>query len=403
MRLAPIAESRFRPSFSAMTTELITVIVAVAVVVVGLALGLAWWMNHTPNVRRNVDGRLPLFGAEYDPDHPREPAPRATPAKPSAPVSPEARAILAERAAAYGAADRRPGANVAERPNQAPPAHPPQAQPPFSQPSAGSPVGNAPVAPSAPTASPSVENADVAANARAAAKAAIRDLDLASLEASLSTPNSAIESEPTADSSVGASSSGSNKKAQPSSSILEFKTSHRAPSRAHPPKSPTESPVTPLPVTPLPVTPQPTAPAAANSAVVSNTGVPGTMVEGQLLRFSVPAEGTLQFLPGRLEIAAGLDAGREIRFVNVPGPDGTIVTFGRSEGELYRHIQLRDQTVSRSHARMRLIDARWHLLNLSQTNPVVHNGRVLANGEERPLDDGDRIEMGEVLFTFRSR
>jgi pSer/pThr/pTyr-binding forkhead associated (FHA) protein len=79
------------------------------------------------------------------------------------------------------------------------------------------------------------------------------------------------------------------------------------------------------------------------------------------------------------------------------------VTFGRSEGELYRHIQLRDQTVSRQHARLRLADTRWHLLNLSQTNPVVHNGRVLSGGEEQPLEDGDRIEMGEVLFTFRSR
>lgn len=144
------------------------------------------------------------------------------------------------------------------------------------------------------------------------------------------------------------------------------------------------------------------APASA-STVMSSAGVPGTMIEGQLLRFSVPAEGTLQFLPGRLEIASGVDNGREIRFVRVPGPEGTVVTFGRSEGELYRHIQLRDQTVSRQHARMRLVDNDWYLLNLSQTNPVVQNGRVLANGEERPVSDGDRIEMGEVLFTFRSR
>ncbi len=146
--------------------------------------------------------------------------------------------------------------------------------------------------------------------------------------------------------------------------------------------------------------PEPQAPA---DAPVVGHGVPGTMVEGHLLRFSVPAEGTLQFLPGRLEIAAGMDSGREIRFVQVPGPNGTEVTFGRSEGELYRHVQLRDQTVSRSHARMRLDDGQWYLLNLSNTNPVVHNGRVLSDGEEQPLADGDRIEMGEVLFTFRSR
>ncbi|HYW32558.1 MAG TPA: FHA domain-containing protein [Gemmatimonas sp.] len=141
----------------------------------------------------------------------------------------------------------------------------------------------------------------------------------------------------------------------------------------------------------------------APNAPVSAHDVPGSMVEGHLLRFSVPAEGTLQFLPGRLEIAAGRDAGREIRFVRVPGPDGTVVTFGRSDGERYRHIQLRDQTVSRAHARMRLLDSTWHLMNLSGTNPVVHNGRTLSPDEEQGLGDGDRIEMGEVLFTFRTR
>jgi hypothetical protein len=127
------------------------------------------------------------------------------------------------------------------------------------------------------------------------------------------------------------------------------------------------------------------------------------MVEGHALRFSVPVEGTLQFLPGRLEISSGLDTGREIRFVRVPGPDGVEVTFGRTEGPLYRHVQLRDQTVSRSHAKMRFTDGRWRLTNLSTTNPVAHNGQILSMGDEPVLNDGDRIEMGEVVFTFRSR
>lgn len=149
--------------------------------------------------------------------------------------------------------------------------------------------------------------------------------------------------------------------------------------------------------------PPPVSVSGTDAAVVSEAGVPGTMVEGHLLRFSVPAEGTLQFLPGRLEIASGMDAGREIRFVRVPGPHETEVTFGRSEGELYRHIQLRDQTVSRAHAVMRLVDSVWTLMNHSRTNPVVHNGKVLGDGAEQELEDGDRIEMGEVLFTFRNR
>lgn len=137
--------------------------------------------------------------------------------------------------------------------------------------------------------------------------------------------------------------------------------------------------------------------------VVSETGVPGTMVEGHALRFSVPAEGTLQFLPGRLEIGSGLDGGREIRFVRLEGPNGIEVTFGRSEGELYRHVQLRDKTVSRSHGIMRFADGVWWLQNLSLTNPVVYNGAQMPAGVAQPLADGDRIEMGEVLFTYRGR
>ncbi len=142
---------------------------------------------------------------------------------------------------------------------------------------------------------------------------------------------------------------------------------------------------------------------SASGAAVQAHGVAGTMIEGQMLRFSVPAEGTLQFLPGRLEIASGQDTGREIRFVRVPGPNGTEVTFGRSEGELYRHIQLHDQTVSRSHARLRFAEGHWSLCNLSQTNPVVLDGTVLPADEEQLLHDGARIEMGQVLFTFRNR
>jgi len=145
----------------------------------------------------------------------------------------------------------------------------------------------------------------------------------------------------------------------------------------------------------------------------------GEAVDGASVRFWRPADGTLQFLPGRLEIAAGRDAGQEIRFVRTGGPDGTCITFGRADGPPYRHVQLREPTVSRAHARMVLEQpgggsrdgspnqGRWRLENLSSTNPVVINGRSLdANGGTMAsvmLSEGDRIEMGEVAFVFRER
>lgn len=160
-------------------------------------------------------------------------------------------------------------------------------------------------------------------------------------------------------------------------------------------------------------------------SALAETAVPldhasGAAVDGASVRFWRPADGTLQFLPGRLEIIAGRDAGQEIRFVRTPGPDGSRVTFGRAEGAPYRHIQLREPTVSRAHARMTLetgatggTDPRaaaspgWRLENLSATNPVVVNGRALAadgsDGCSVALSDGDRIEMGEVVFRFHAK
>jgi hypothetical protein len=130
----------------------------------------------------------------------------------------------------------------------------------------------------------------------------------------------------------------------------------------------------------------------------------GPLHEGETLRFAIPDEGTLQFLPGRLEVMAGPDAGREIRFVRTPGPERPAITFGRSEGPAYTHVQLLARTVSRRHAQMTLVDEHWTLQNLSSTNPVTLNGRPLAPNEVAPLlVDGDRIEMGEVVFQFHGR
>ena len=147
----------------------------------------------------------------------------------------------------------------------------------------------------------------------------------------------------------------------------------------------------------------------------------GEPFDGASIRYWRAADGTLQFLPGRLAISAGHDAGQEIRFVRTGGPDGTRITFGRAEGAPYRHVQLREPTVSRSHARMSLEPAagyasglagpagggRWRLENLSSTNPVLVNGRPLGThggpNASVILSDGDRIEMGEVAFVFHAR
>jgi predicted component of type VI protein secretion system len=68
-------------------------------------------------------------------------------------------------------------------------------------------------------------------------------------------------------------------------------------------------------------------------------------------------------------------------------------------------VELRSPTVSRQHAVLRYLQGQWHIENLSRTNPVLINGRSLpAGGAARSaLADGDRVEMGEVVFRFRWR
>jgi pSer/pThr/pTyr-binding forkhead associated (FHA) protein len=117
-----------------------------------------------------------------------------------------------------------------------------------------------------------------------------------------------------------------------------------------------------------------------------------------------PLDGTLQFLPGRFEVIEGREIGQEIRFVRQPGNDATEVTFGRQDGVAYKHVQLHEPTVSRLHAKMTLEDKAWRLTNLSATNPVSVNGKPLgADFGSVVLRDGDRVELGEVVFRFRAK
>jgi hypothetical protein len=162
-----------------------------------------------------------------------------------------------------------------------------------------------------------------------------------------------------------------------------------------------EAAVVPAPARPAEAAEGTSAPAARAPADLSPAAAEAPLGTSSV-RFSVPTDATLQFLPGRLEITNGADRGRDLRFVRMPGAAITEITFGRCAGAPYRHVQLEDATVSRKHARLRLQQQRWHLTNWSSTNPVLHNGVELAVDEEVALSDGDRVDMGEVIFRFRA-
>jgi pSer/pThr/pTyr-binding forkhead associated (FHA) protein len=122
----------------------------------------------------------------------------------------------------------------------------------------------------------------------------------------------------------------------------------------------------------------------------------------ETVRFRRPTDEAVQLLPGRLQVISGDPRHQEIRFVRIPGRAAELI-LGREPGDTAQHVALNSSTVSRKHARFAFQEGRWHVVNLSQTNPVVVNGEELsAQDNARPLDDGDQVELGEVVLRFRS-
>jgi hypothetical protein len=127
------------------------------------------------------------------------------------------------------------------------------------------------------------------------------------------------------------------------------------------------------------------------------------MAPHDTVQFRRPSEEVLQLLPGRLEVLSGIAGPREIRFVRVPGEQPQLI-LGREPGPSPPHVALPSGTVSRQHARLDFSGGRWGLTNLSRTNPVVVNDEALSNVQgQRPLVDGDRIELGDVVLRFFAR
>jgi hypothetical protein len=123
----------------------------------------------------------------------------------------------------------------------------------------------------------------------------------------------------------------------------------------------------------------------------------------ETVRFLRPGEEPIQILPGRLEVISGEPKHREIRFVRSPGEPAELI-LGREAGRSPQTVALLSDTVSRRHAKFAFSNGRWAVMNLSRTNPVVVNDvRLPDNSVERPLADGDRVELGEVVLRFRSR
>jgi hypothetical protein len=123
----------------------------------------------------------------------------------------------------------------------------------------------------------------------------------------------------------------------------------------------------------------------------------------ETVRFVRPSDLSVQLLPGRLEVLEGATPHREIRFLRVPGEPAQLI-LGREVGLTPHYVGLGSPTVSRRHARLEFTDNRWIVKNLSRTNPLVVNDDELFDTDDaRPLADGDRLELGEVVLRFHAQ
>jgi predicted component of type VI protein secretion system len=116
---------------------------------------------------------------------------------------------------------------------------------------------------------------------------------------------------------------------------------------------------------------------------------------------------TLKFIPGKLEIVSGPDAGKSFRLSGYPTSQGSVVTIGTLEEKgdrQYAHIQIDKsfRTVSRRQAEIIFNEKekKLYIKNLSNTNYTKVDDVELNPNEAIELKDGSVISMGELSFRY---
>ncbi len=127
---------------------------------------------------------------------------------------------------------------------------------------------------------------------------------------------------------------------------------------------------------------------------------PAGWTDGGVVHAGQPPAGVLDVLPGRFLVDEG-DHETEIRIFRTAPGERVETTIGRDPGPPYRHIQLLPASVSGKHAKLVFDKRSYSLINYARTNPTKVNGEEIEENASRRLVDSDRIEIGEVVMTYR--
>ncbi|MEO8053528.1 MAG: FHA domain-containing protein [Acidobacteriota bacterium] len=115
---------------------------------------------------------------------------------------------------------------------------------------------------------------------------------------------------------------------------------------------------------------------------------------------AAPPPGPLDVLPGRFLIDDG-DQQVELHIFRTAPGDRVETTIGRDPGPAYRHIQLLPASVAGKHAKLVFDRRSYSLINYARSNPTRVNGEEIEENASRRLVDNDRIEIGDVVMTYR--
>jgi len=127
---------------------------------------------------------------------------------------------------------------------------------------------------------------------------------------------------------------------------------------------------------------------------------PAGWTDGGVVHAGQPPAGALEVLPGRFLVDEG-DRQTELRIFRTGPAERVETTIGRDPGPPYRHIQLLPASVSGKHAKLVFDKRSYSLINYARTNPTRVNGEEIEENASRRLVDNDRIEIGEVVMTYR--
>jgi pSer/pThr/pTyr-binding forkhead associated (FHA) protein len=86
-------------------------------------------------------------------------------------------------------------------------------------------------------------------------------------------------------------------------------------------------------------------------------------------------------------------------------PPGKILVFPIGEYYFGRgkecHVRPNSEWVSRQHCLLRVTPTVVYLRDLGSRNGTLVNGVLLAINEERPLQHGDRVQLGQLVFELQ--